>query len=169
LDIVKLVDDGNEEYAQFKKALDLKEAKTCFVKHCSQSFGVLFEHISGWKIVYSGDTEPCEKLILTGIIMLKSYIKFLNVIFLWKGKNCDLLIHEATMEDGLEDEARKKRHSTTSEAIKVGQDMGAKFTLLTHFSQRYAKIPLFNDKFSDSVGIAFDNMQVSSNYYFLAQ
>lgn len=38
--------------------------------------------------------------------------------------------------------------------------MEAKFTLLTHFSQRYAKIPLYTDKFSDSVGIAFDNMQV---------
>lgn len=53
-----------------------------------------------------------------------------------------------------------KRHSTTSEAIQVGQDMEAKFTLLTHFSQRYAKIPLYTDKFSDTVGIAFDNMQV---------
>jgi len=80
--------------------------------------------------------------------------------FVWLGKGCDLLIHEATLEDGLENEARMKRHSTTSEAIKVGRDMEAKFTLLTHFSQRYAKIPLYTDKFSDSVGIAFDNMQV---------
>lgn len=76
------------------------------------------------------------------------------------GRGSDLLVHEATMEDGLEEEARKKKHSTTSEAIEVGRAMGAKFTLLTHFSQRYAKIPLFNDKFSASVGIAFDNMRV---------
>ena len=40
--------------------------------------------------------------------------------------------------------------------------MKAKFILLTHFSQRYPKIPLFNDNFSDKVGIAFDNMRVSS-------
>ena len=40
--------------------------------------------------------------------------------------------------------------------------MQAKFILLTHFSQRYAKIPLFSDKFTDKVGIAFDNMRLRS-------
>ena len=33
--------------------------------------------------------------------------------------NSDLLIHEATMEDGWEAEALKKKHSTTSQAIQV--------------------------------------------------
>ena len=36
------------------------------------------------------------------------------------GADSDVLIHEATMEDGWEEEAAKKRHSTTSQAIKVG-------------------------------------------------
>ena len=36
------------------------------------------------------------------------------------GADSDVLIHEATMEDGWEEEAGKKRHSTTSQAIKVG-------------------------------------------------
>lgn len=85
-----------------------------------------------------------------------------NINFNCSGKNTDLLIHEATMEDELEDEAQIKMHSTTSQAIKVGQEMDAKFTLLTHFSQRYAKLPRFNDNFSSSVGIAFDNMLVIS-------
>jgi len=73
------------------------------------------------------------------------------------------LIHEATLEDELVEEAKSKLHSTTSQAIEVGQRMGAKFTLLTHFSQRYAKLPRLNASFTKDVGIAFDNMQVRMN------
>jgi hypothetical protein len=79
------------------------------------------------------------------------------------GRGSDLLIHEATLEDELLEEAKSKLHSTTSQAIEVGQRMGAKFTLLTHFSQRYAKLPRLNASFTKDVGIAFDNMQVGGN------
>lgn len=65
------------------------------------------------------------------------------------------------MEDELAKEAVVKMHSTTSQAIQVGKDMGAKHVILTHFSQRYAKLPRFNDNFAENVSIAFDNMQVS--------
>lgn len=58
------------------------------------------------------------------------------------------------------EEARIKTHSTFSEAIEMGQKMNAAFTLLTHFSQRYAKLPLIDDKFTENVGIAFDHMEV---------
>lgn len=81
------------------------------------------------------------------------------------GMNSDLLIHEATMEDELANEAVMKMHSTTSQAIVVGQKMKAKFILLTHFSQRYAKLPRFDDNIADNVGIAFDNMQVGSSLF----
>lgn len=64
------------------------------------------------------------------------------------------------MEDDLAKEAVIKMHSTTSQAIKVGNDMGAKYIILTHFSQRYAKLPRFNENFAENVGIAFDNMLV---------
>ncbi len=123
--------------------IGLTELKTCFVPHCDHSYGVCFttKNEPKYKIVYSGDTIPSDKLIEMG-------------------KNCDLLIHEASMEDELVDEARLKFHSTTSEAIEVGKKMNANFTILTHFSQRYAKIPVFNEKFNDRVGIAFDNMRV---------
>lgn len=81
------------------------------------------------------------------------------------GQDCDLLIHEATMEDNLAKEARYKYHSTVSQAIEAGERMGSKFTLLTHFSQRYAAIPYLpqseNDSRLHNVGIAYDNMQVS--------
>lgn len=51
--------------------------------------------------------------------------------------------------------------STTSQAIGIGMKMNAAFIMLNHFSQRYAKIPLFSEDFSEKVGIAFDHMQVS--------
>lgn len=89
---------------------------------------------------FSGDTMFCQNLIELG-------------------KDCDLLIHEATMESGLETLAKRKLHSTTSEAIAAGKFMNAKFTLLTHFSQRYSKIPDLPEN-EINVGLAYDNMQV---------
>ncbi|KAL2765866.1 zinc phosphodiesterase ELAC protein 2 isoform 3 [Daubentonia madagascariensis] len=120
---------------------DLEEFQTCLVRHCKHAFGCALVHTSGWKVVYSGDTMPCEALVQMG-------------------KDATLLIHEATLEDGLEEEAVEKTHSTTSQAIGVGMRMNAKFIMLNHFSQRYAKIPLFSPEFNEKVGIAFDHMKV---------
>lgn len=39
--------------------------------------------------------------------------------------------------------------------------MKANFIMLNHFSQRYAKIPLFSPDFTERVGISFDHMRVS--------
>ena len=50
------------------------------------------------------------------------------------------------MEDGMEMEAKFKTHSTITQAVEASRSMNAKFTILTHFSQRYAKIPIINDK-----------------------
>jgi ribonuclease Z len=74
-----------------------------------------------WKVVYSGDTRPGGPLIAAG-------------------KDCDVLIHEATFEDDKEALAKKKRHSTVGEAVAAGRKMGARRTVLTHFSQRYPKL-----------------------------
>ncbi|KAL1779395.1 zinc phosphodiesterase ELAC protein 2 [Sigmodon hispidus] len=120
---------------------DLEEFQTCLVRHCKHAFGCALVHSSGWKVVYSGDTMPCEALVQMG-------------------KDANLLIHEATLEDGLEEEAVEKTHSTTSQAINVGMQMNAEFIMLNHFSQRYAKIPLFSPDFNEKVGIAFDHMKV---------
>jgi ribonuclease Z len=51
-------------------------------------------------------------------------------------------IHEATFDDELQVDAEAKNHSTTSEALSVAQAMGAKACVLTHFSQRYQKLPV---------------------------
>uniref|UniRef100_A0A670YQ75 Zinc phosphodiesterase ELAC protein 2 n=1 Tax=Pseudonaja textilis TaxID=8673 RepID=A0A670YQ75_PSETE len=120
---------------------DFREFQTCEVRHCKNAFGCSMVHKSGWKVVYSGDTMPCAALVDMG-------------------KDASLLIHEATLEDGMEEEAIEKTHSTTSQAVEVGMRMNAKFIMLNHFSQRYAKIPLFSEDSSEKVGIAFDHMQV---------
>jgi ribonuclease Z len=72
------------------------------------------------------------------------------------------LIHEATFEDNMLEEAEEKRHSTTSEAISAGRESQAYSTILTHFSQRYPKIPVIDDAFNSThVGVAFDLMTVT--------
>ncbi|TNN19299.1 Ribonuclease Z [Schistosoma japonicum] len=92
-----------------------------------------------WSIVYSGDTPSHSGLVNAG-------------------KNCDLLIHEATMGDEHSDLARKARHSTTSDAIQTGRYMKASFTLLNHFSQRYGRLPPI-DTFDQNVAASFDFMR----------
>ena len=60
-------------------------------------------------------------------------------------------MHEATFDDDLISEAVAKKHSTTSEAIGIGAAMGARRVILTHFSQRYQKIPSLNAFDTDSI------------------
>ncbi|CAH0701401.1 unnamed protein product [Spodoptera exigua] len=126
-------------------AMGVQNIKTCFVAHCPNAFGVAVDLNDGYKVTYSGDTLPCEELVKIG-------------------ENSTLLIHEATMEDELADEARMKMHSTTTQAIDIGRQMNARYTVLTHFSQRYARLPRLNAHIlndNNSVGIAFDNMQIT--------
>lgn len=130
----------SEQEELFAK-LGLKNLSTVLVRHCKHAYGLTLTTEAGWKLTYSADTMPCEALVEAG-------------------KESDLLVHEATMEDDLADEAIIKMHSTTSQAIDVGKRMGAKFTLLTHFSQRYAKLPLISESFHGTVGCAFDHMRV---------
>lgn len=123
------------------KVNDLEKFQTCEVRHCKNAFACSFTHRSGWKLAFSGDTMPCDAFVRIG-------------------QNATLLIHEATLEDSLEQEAVEKRHSTTSQAIGIGMKMNADFIMLNHFSQRYAKIPLFSPDFTERVGISFDHMRI---------
>ncbi|KAK9054710.1 hypothetical protein SSX86_025789 [Deinandra increscens subsp. villosa] len=122
------------------------------VVHCPQAFGVVLkgmdrvnsdgETIPGWKIVYSGDTRPCPELVQAS-------------------RGATVLIHEATFEDALVDEAIARNHSTTSEAIEMGNSAGAYRIILTHFSQRYPKIPVFDQTYMHKTCIAFDMMSIN--------
>ncbi|KAL3822251.1 hypothetical protein ACHAXA_005884 [Cyclostephanos tholiformis] len=92
------------------------------VAHCIRSYAVVIDGTSFGRVAYSGDCRPS--------------VRFADV-----GLGTDLLIHEATFEDGMENDAVLKRHSTVGEAIDIASKMNAKSLVLTHFSQRYPKIP----------------------------
>lgn len=104
------------------KSRVLKSITGIPVNHCREAMGFLIEFSNDLRMVYSGDCRPCDRLISVG-------------------KNCDLLIHEATFDDLLVEHAMRKRHSTISEALSVARKMNARHLVLTHFSQRYPKIP----------------------------
>ncbi|TKY48192.1 Zinc phosphodiesterase ELAC protein 2 [Spatholobus suberectus] len=117
------------------------------VVHCPQAFGVVLKAeerinsvgkvIPGWKIVYSGDTRPCPELIEA---------------------SCGAT---ATFEDAMVAEAIARNHSTTNEAIEMGESANAYRTILTHFSQRYPKIPVFDETHMHKTCIAFDMMSIN--------
>ena len=64
--------------------LYMDEIKIVPVVHCPHAYGISLTAKTGWKICYSGDTMRSENLIDAGM-------------------GCDLLIHEATMEDNMEE------------------------------------------------------------------
>lgn len=106
----------------YQHCLGLKDLKFCRVSHCYGAMAVSLEFEDGFKVSYSGDCRPSQR-------------------FAEIGAGSTVLIHEATFDDELHNDACAKKHSTSSEAIGVAAAMGAKTLLLTHFSQRYAKLP----------------------------
>jgi ribonuclease Z len=73
----------------------------------------------GRKIVYSGDTRP-----------FREFAKF--------AADADLVIHEATFDDGLAEKAGLDGHSTPSQAALQAKRARAGMLVLTHVSARYA-------------------------------
>lgn len=138
---------GQNLFKQFEpeqtQACGLSSIQACRVEHCAGSLAVVFNYPNGFKVAYSGDCRPSRE-------------------FARIGQKATLLIHEATFDDELQGDAYAKKHSTTSEALNVGRNMGARRILLTHFSQRYQKIPMMgNTDGIDQVAIvAFDYMRV---------
>jgi ribonuclease Z len=124
------------------RSMGLRKVIAVEVDHCPQSYACLLLSENGDKIVYSGDTLPCQNLI--------NY-----------AANCKVLIHEATFEDGLEQDALFKKHTTTGQAIEVGRKVKAWRTILTHFSPRYQKIAEISQKHLDNKClVAFDHMRI---------
>ncbi|ODQ68205.1 hypothetical protein NADFUDRAFT_4557, partial [Nadsonia fulvescens var. elongata DSM 6958] len=115
-----------KQITRMYESLKIKKITTCWAIHCEWAYCVTVEFESGFKLSYSGDTRPSN-------------------MFARIGQGTNLMIHEATFENGLELEAKKKKHSTIGEAIRVGKRMKAENILLTHFSQRYPKMPEVRD------------------------
>ncbi len=77
----------------------------------------------GRKIVYTGDTRPFD-----------GFAAF--------AADADVVIHEATFEDGLAERAVADGHSTPSEAAAQAKVANAASLVLTHISARYAETTL---------------------------
>ncbi|MBD3155777.1 MAG: ribonuclease Z [Candidatus Aenigmarchaeota archaeon] len=69
----------------------------------------------GLKVVYSGDTAPCDNIIKIS-------------------RDADLLIHDGTF---LEEDVGSKAHADVKEAAKLAKKAGVKKLVLTHISRRY--------------------------------
>ncbi|OTA60009.1 hypothetical protein K449DRAFT_384770 [Hypoxylon sp. EC38] len=146
------------------KLLGLEKIDACFVQHCFGALATVFTFPSGLKVAYSGDCRPSDDFVTIG-------------------KGATLLIHESTFDDELQGDAIAKKHSTMSEAIDVGRRMGARRILLTHFSQRYQKVPIMEENLEireDAEGdkkaqldevilVAFDYMRVKLGDFRKAQ
>jgi ribonuclease Z len=141
----RLEDDSSPAalFAAAVRRLGLGRLHSVPVIHCAHAYGCVLEATHGWKVVYSGDTRPCAALAAAA-------------------QGAAVLIHEATFEDALEAEAVAKRHSSTKDALAAGRAAGAFRTLLTHFSQRYPKVPMLDDSGIGDGGaaVAFDLMSV---------
>ncbi|KAI8998136.1 beta-lactamase-like protein [Gaertneriomyces semiglobifer] len=129
-----------------RKALSLASVQTVLVHHCAWAYALVLTTVNNTKVVFSGDCRPSQDLILAG-------------------KNATLVIHEATLEDNKSEEAVQKRHCTINEAVNVARGMNAQCLLLTHFSQRYPKLPIISEGMlvdgKMKIGIAYDLMRIS--------
>ena len=91
-------------------------------------------------VVYSGDTEPCENMVTIS-------------------KKADLLIHDATFAEYVED----RMHSGAKDAAAIAKKAGVRNLILTHFSRRYQSTKELGDEakkvFANST-CAYDFMKI---------
>ena len=90
----------------------------------------------GRKIIYSSDTRP-----------LLSIVDF--------AREADVLIHEATFADDLNERASETGHSTFGEAIEIAKQAQVKYLILTHISPRYENEDI--EKFQLDIRKKFEN------------
>ncbi len=96
----------------------------------------------GSKIVYSGDTIPCEAMMKLA-------------------KNAKVLIHEATYKSVDFDKASNNFHSTASQSAEIAKESNVSILILTHISTRYTKTDDLKEealKIFKNTKIAYDFM-----------
>lgn len=144
IDSAELCSRDNPFQILFLKELGVR-IQTTQVIHSFPTYGICIEKPDDWKLVFSGDTRPCQDLV--------SLVS-----------NPTVLLHEANFEEDMGEKALLDKHSTAQEAIEVGKRMGALRTILTHFSTRIeGKIVDITKLNTETVGLAFDFMRVKLN------
>eukprot|EP00038_Savillea_parva_P012263 m.203390 g.203390 ORF g.203390 m.203390 type:complete len:924 (-) comp22112_c0_seq1:104-2875(-) len=125
------------DYMRLLHSVELAAFTSVPVDHCHDACGIVISAQSGWRLVYSGDTRPCARLVREGM-------------------HATLLIHEATFAPNMHHQAVAKRHCTVAEALAVAKEMRAHRVVLTHFSQRTRDAELA--RVSESAVAAQDGM-----------
>ncbi|GBC68744.1 Ribonuclease Z [archaeon HR01] len=72
----------------------------------------------GRRIVYTGDTRPCENIVEIA-------------------READVLIHDATFDNSMRDEANIEGHSTAMQAAEIASKANVSLLCLFHISPRY--------------------------------
>ena len=127
---------------QGKLFSQLQQGKT--VEHDGKTFTpdmVLGPPRPGRKIVYTGDTKPCEAIVELA-------------------KDCDVLIHDSTTALDLEEKSNSYGHSSSAQAAKAAKDAGAVKLFLTHISPRYDETEQI---LADAIAI-FGNTEIAIDF-----
>ena len=95
----------------------------------------------GRKLVYASDTRPCEAVAKLA-------------------KGADILIHEATLDDGLADKAMEMGHSTPAQAAKIAKEACVKRLILSHVSGRYPQA----EELLEQARRIFPNVEVAEDF-----
>jgi len=101
---------------------------------------VVGEDRPGRKIVYSGDTAPCQAVEVLA-------------------EGADVLVHEATFLSDERARASDTGHSTAAQAAELARDAGVRLLALTHLSTRY-----FPREIRDEARAVFPNTVVPRDF-----
>jgi len=104
---------------------------------------VLGEPRKGRKVTYSGDTRPCEEMIMLA-------------------RDSTLLIHESTFIQKEKTNAEEYGHSTSIDAAYIAKDSNSKELILTHFSTRYG--PEYGEIMLKEARDIFENVKLAYDY-----
>jgi len=130
-----------------KGILDMDSNITTDVLHRARCYALVDRRKDGFSFAYSADTMPCENLVRAA-------------------QGVRVLTHETAFADDKATNALRKTRST--QGIAIGCKARAEQTLLTHFSQRYPKMPALNQEGSNdvlAVPASFPkNQQIATGY-----
>lgn len=98
----------------------------------------------GRKIVYTGDTRPCESVIEAS-------------------RDADLLVHDSSMSEETQEYAIDYMHSTALEAAEVAKKAAVRKLILTHISARHSDIKSAS-KLEEEAKSVFVNSEVAKEF-----